>query len=635
MSDSTSANDIIARLRKEADLYETQGLYSQAIQIYKKILVADPKNLDARERMAELRSARRERGGTDSFAASTDDFSPRLALDLGLAYMGMNLYSEAILEFQKGLGLGPVHRTELLRQSITCLIHLEKIEEACAILDELIAEPALDKAQKGDIIADAVAVLDQVGRQEDARKLFDRFPKAQTAGIPNFARIFARVQPSRKAPAQQVKAQVPTPAKSEPRDKQPARGPEPASTPAQEPAAEGPEPIPETEEFRLEVPKKTASAPPEAGKPTQRKRDRGRPASPDDTLDLGEEERPRLVHFACHCGERYSAPRASIGRKKSCRCGRELVIPAADPRSDRLTEMMVGRVLGGTRILYKLGGGGMGGVFKGHHIGLDLPVAVKILHEHLADRDSVFIKRFIREARAAAKLQHPNIVGVLNVGYEEGIHYLVMPFIAGGSAADRIKERHRLPFMEALDIAIQITDALRAAEESNILHRDVKPANILFTEKGEAKLADLGLAKSYQDTDSAITQTGIACGTPLYFSPEQAKGLQNLDIRSDIYSLGITLYHLIEGRPPFTAESAYVIFQKHVHEELPPFRDASPPPPDLVVKLLKKMTAKKREDRFFSAQDLMDTLIAVKEQLSGSGKPAPKRGILERLGITR
>jgi serine/threonine-protein kinase len=195
----------------------------------------------------------------------------------------------------------------------------------------------------------------------------------------------------------------------------------------------------------------------------------------------------------------------------------------------------------------------------------------------------------------------------------------------------------RFPLEKVLDIAIQIAGALTVAEENNILHRDIKPANILFTEKGAAKLADLGLAKTYLDSgeDSGITQTGIACGTPLYFSPEQAKGAQDLDIRSDIYSLGITLYHLLQGSPPFRGESAYVIFQKHVHEELPPFDldDSSVPEP--VFLLIKKMTAKKREERFASAKELSDVLTTLKKELVLGHKPSGKKGLLERLGIRR
>ena len=174
------------------------------------------------------------------------------------------------------------------------------------------------------------------------------------------------------------------------------------------------------------------------------------------------------------------------------------------------------------------------------------------------------------------------------------------------------------------------------AEEHNILHRDIKPANILFTDKGEAKLADLGLAKTYLDpNDAGITQTGITCGTPLYFSPEQAKGSPDLDVRSDIYSLGISLYHLLEGNPPFMGESAYVIFQKHVHEELPPLKVHDPPIPDQVYQLLKKMTAKKPENRFQSARELLDMLEALRDQLTSPDETTERKGLLNRLGITR
>lgn len=277
----------------------------------------------------------------------------------------------------------------------------------------------------------------------------------------------------------------------------------------------------------------------------------------------------------------------------------------------------------------------MGGVFKGHHIALDIPVAVKVLHAHLADKDPIFVKRFIREARSAAKLQHPNVVGVMNVGLEDGRHYLVMPYVGGGNAATMLARLGRFPVDKVLEIAFDVTHALSVAEENNILHRDIKPANILFNNKGRATLADLGLAKNYLDSqDSGITQTGIACGTPLYFSPEQAKGARNLDIRSDIYSLGITLYHLLNGSPPFHGESAYVIFQKHVHEPLPPFKESDPPISDSVFKLLQKMTAKKPEDRFANTPELLEALEKLRDELRPPTMAA-KKGWLERLGLKR
>jgi len=347
------------------------------------------------------------------------------------------------------------------------------------------------------------------------------------------------------------------------------------------------------------------------------------------------------VRFACECGQIHVVTAKNMGRKGKCgNCGKPMEVPFADTRPDSLTEIVVGSLVGGCRILHKIGGGGMGGVFKGYHVALDIPVAVKVLHAHLADKDPIFIKRFIREARSAAKLQHPNIVGVMNVGFENGLHFLVMPYVGGGSAALMLAKVGRFPVDRVLRIGVEISRALTVAEENNILHRDIKPANILFTTRGEAMLADLGLAKSYMDAqDSGITQTGIACGTPLYFSPEQAKGAANLDIRSDIYSLGITMYHLLNGSPPFKGESAYVIFQKHVHEPLPPFGDLTPPVPDAVFRLLWKMTAKNPDDRFRSAEELMVAIERLREEVARAererGAKPVKKGLLERLGLKR
>ncbi|MBM3299643.1 MAG: serine/threonine protein kinase, partial [Deltaproteobacteria bacterium] len=198
----------------------------------------------------------------------------------------------------------------------------------------------------------------------------------------------------------------------------------------------------------------------------------------------------------------------------------------------------------------------------------------------------------------------------------------------------------RVPIERVMDIAVDIAHALTVAEENNLLHRDIKPANILFSDKGVAMLADLGLAKNFMEgQDVGITQTGIACGTPLYFSPEQAKGSRHLDIRSDIYSFGITLYHLINGTPPFRGESAYVIFQKHVHEPLPPFDHEDPSRPDLVVEVLKKMTAKNPDERYANSQELLEALEAAREEVRAGTHPRPRsgsrKGLLKRLGIKK
>ncbi len=360
------------------------------------------------------------------------------------------------------------------------------------------------------------------------------------------------------------------------------------------------------------------------------------------SIGLSDVESGSKIRFACECGQVHVVPRQTVGRKGKCHnCRRPLKVPQVDTRADRLSEQFTGKVIGGCRLLFKIGGGGMGGVFRAYHIGLDIPVAVKILYSHLADRDPIFVKRFFREARSAAKLQHPNIVGVMNVGFESGIHYLIMPFVGGGSAASWLARLGRMPVDKVLQIGIEIAEALSVAEEHNLLHRDIKPANILFNARGEAMLADLGLVKSYIDSqDSGVTQTGIACGTPLYFSPEQAKGTRRLDIRSDIYSLGITLYHLLNGSPPFTGESAFVIFQKHVHDPLPRFKAFEPPVPEPVFDLLQKMTAKNPDERFRSAREVIKALEDMKAVLLRRRTPATaplpkKKTWLERLGLKK
>jgi eukaryotic-like serine/threonine-protein kinase len=350
-------------------------------------------------------------------------------------------------------------------------------------------------------------------------------------------------------------------------------------------------------------------------------------------------QKPR-IRFACECGQVHVVPIRTLGRKGKCgKCGRTMTVPVVDMRPDSISIQLIGSIVGGCMLLYKIGGGGMGGVFKGHHIALDIPVAVKVLHAHLAEKDPVFIKRFIREARSAAKLQHPNIVGVMNVGVENGLHYLVMPYVEGGSAATLLARTGKFRLEKVLHIGVDIARALTVAEEQGMLHRDIKPANILFNKRGDAMLADLGLAKNFLDSqDSGITQTGIACGTPLYFSPEQAKGSPNMDIRSDVYSLGITLFHLLEGSPPFTGESAYVIFQKHVHDPLPPFKPAEPPVPDAVYKVIQKMSAKDPKERYANAHELLDTLEKLRDDMLRSGKPKKerkKKSLLERLGIKK
>lgn len=608
MTDPGQVHGDIARMLQEAELYESQGLYVHALEIYRAVLTKDPKNDQAQANLSRLQTSQ---GKSDTVAVSAGDLSPRVALDLGLAYMGMKLYQEALEEFTKGLKSSPGFRTELLQHIATCLIHVGNFDEGFKITGQLLADRTLNEAEKGQIISDTANMYLERGLLREAQELLALVSDQHKKFVPGFDEIRDQVAALTRADVEVLveddetgevyKAEPVAPAQPDVHEDLPEEGAAP-----QRPAEVNPPPAP----------------------PARNKKE---------AVEQVGQEPSTTILFACQCGKVHSARKELIGSKNKCGgCGLELVVPPDSARRDTLSEQVLGKTVGGSRILYRIGGGGMGGVFKAHHVGLDLPVAVKILHSHLADRDPVFIKRFIREARSTAKLQHPNVVGIMNVGFENGLHYIVMPFVGGGSAALLLERHERLPVDQVLHIALQIAKALTIAEANNIMHRDIKPANILFTEEGEAKLADLGLAKSYLDAaDSGITQTGIACGTPLYFSPEQAKGAPNIDIRSDIYSLGITLYHLLEGSPPFTAESAYVIFQKHVHEELPPLRNADPPVSEPVARLLRKMTEKKPEDRFENARQLEKAISELQHGLVSTGKTAAKKGLLERLGITR
>lgn len=761
MSDLRDSGNEIDRMWQEAELYEAQGLYDHAKLVYQSILGREPDNREAQVKIVQIQFTQRLEDTTASHR-SPDDLSPRLALDLGIAYMGMDLYEEALDEFKKAQGAAPPTGIEVSRLTATCLIHLGKFDEAQKILTGLLAEKGLAPAEKADIIGEAVGHCLDEGALTTARELLSQADKEERTFIEDYDVIFQALS---SKPAEEDRAPKPAqPArkKAAPEAPKPApAAPKPLKTVPEELAdtsiplrtrvtysfdnrnwMEGqctrlsgdwayvklaePAPVGESLILRIHLPKEgneeqvwvvskvapegSNTQPPEenavrvnfvsflpggestiqtffkeiaedpsalsepagtdeesalsedklyaqleeralqalqeaflpepgeqqAPPPVRDSGQRARQTSRDETEDVGPVH-PSKIRFACQCGQVHVVPASNVGRRGTCsQCGSKMIVPVVDNRPDSLGDELLGKTVGGCRLLYKIGGGGMGGVFKAHHLGLDIPVAVKILHAHLATRDPVFVKRFIREARSTAKLQHPNVVGVMNVGVEGSIYYIVMPFLGGGSAATLLNKVGKLPPEKVLGIAVDITRALKVAEEHRMLHRDVKPANILLTERGEARLADLGLAKSYLDAqDTGITQTGIACGTPLYFSPEQAKGAKNLDIRSDIYSLGITLYHLLAGAPPFKGESAYVIFQKHVHEPLPPLEGMEPRVAEPLFALLVKMTAKDRKERYKDSDDLMAALEDVKKQLEKPPPPPPKLGLLERLGIRR
>ncbi|WP_159887065.1 Stk1 family PASTA domain-containing Ser/Thr kinase [Paenibacillus puerhi] len=266
---------------------------------------------------------------------------------------------------------------------------------------------------------------------------------------------------------------------------------------------------------------------------------------------------------------------------------------------------MIGRQLGGRyEVLERVGGGGMAIVYKGLDMLLHRHVAVKILRQQYV-HDEEFIQRFRREAQAAASLSHPNVVSIYDVGQEEDIHYIVMEYIEGTTLNDLIKARAPLQVEEAVHIAGQICDALDHAHHNQIIHRDIKPHNILIGKNGRVKVTDFGIARAV--TSSTITQTGSVVGSVHYFSPEHAKGTPTGE-QSDLYSLGIVMYQMLTGRLPFLGESPISVALKHLQEDVEEPRKVNPLIPQSVENVILRAMRKSTSERYRSAIDMLADL---------------------------
>lgn len=264
----------------------------------------------------------------------------------------------------------------------------------------------------------------------------------------------------------------------------------------------------------------------------------------------------------------------------------------------------------GFQILGKLGQGAMATVFKARQLSLDRIVAIKVLPKKLGD-NAEFVERFYREGRAAARLNHNNIVQAIDVGEASGYHYFVMEYIDGKTVYDELAAGKIYKEAEALDIIIQIARALEHAAERGFVHRDVKPKNIMLTKHGVAKLADMGLARETGDLKAAMAEAGRAYGTPYYISPEQIRGEVNIDFRADIYSLGATFYHMITGKLPFEGSTPAAVMHKHLKEPLVPPDHIVPSLSTGVGEVIERMMAKKPEDRYPTMRDLLTDLEAI------------------------
>ena len=268
------------------------------------------------------------------------------------------------------------------------------------------------------------------------------------------------------------------------------------------------------------------------------------------------------------------------------------------------------RRLGDFEVLRKLGEGGMGAVYKARQLSTGRVVALKVLPRYLA-REKTVLKRFYREASISAKLCHPNIVQGLSVGEVEGRHYFAMEFVDGRTLREVIETEGPMPVREAMPIFLAVTTGLAYAHAHDLIHRDIKPENIILTRDGIPKLADLGLAKDTRFNRTAITQSGITLGTAYYMPPEQARSAKRVDKRSDIYALGATFYHILTGQVPYQGDSAFEVLSKHESAHLTPPRHLNPEVPEELSAIIERMMQKRPEDRFQSAEEVLEALQAV------------------------
>jgi len=278
------------------------------------------------------------------------------------------------------------------------------------------------------------------------------------------------------------------------------------------------------------------------------------------------------------------------------------------------------RRLGPYRILSRIGSGGMGDVYQGYDDSLDRPVAIRVLPPELA-RHEEFVRRFRTEATTAAKVEHPYVVPIHFIEEDAGHHFFAMQYVEGESLAQRLNRRGRLPLDEALEIARRCLEGLRAAHAQGLIHRDVKPGNILLDRTtGQPVLVDFGLARRVDD-QAHLTATGTVMGTVDYIAPEQARG-RRMDHRADVYALGVVLYQLLAGRLPYEADSLMSMVFQHTHEEPHPLESAAPEVPQRVREIVLRMMARNPDDRYQTCDAVLADIQAVRGgQVARSGPP--------------
>ncbi|HPD45918.1 MAG TPA: serine/threonine-protein kinase [Anaerohalosphaeraceae bacterium] len=269
----------------------------------------------------------------------------------------------------------------------------------------------------------------------------------------------------------------------------------------------------------------------------------------------------------------------------------------------------------GYKVVGKLGSGAMAVVYKAKQLSLDRTVAIKVLPRRFTEK-SDYIKRFFKEGRIAAKLNHNNIVQAIDVGEAGGVYYFVMEYVEGKTLYDDLSKGKIFDEAEALEIIIQLAKALAHAHAHGMIHRDVKPKNVMINKEGVVKLADMGLARETSDVEAAKNEQGKAFGTPYYIAPEQIRGEVNIDGRADLYALGATFYHMVTGRVPFEASTPAEVMKKHLKEPLTPPDHINTALSQGTAEVIEVMMAKNKQDRYSSMEEALVDLEAVRE-----GKP--------------
>ncbi len=292
------------------------------------------------------------------------------------------------------------------------------------------------------------------------------------------------------------------------------------------------------------------------------------------------------------------------------------------PDATRPTADLSGRQVGDFHFLRRLGRGAMAEVYLAEQCHLKRWVAVKILRPELADNQT-YLRRFEREAQAAASLVHANIVQIHEVGHVDGLHYIVQEYVQGQNLREWLARNGPPLLQPALSIMRQIAAALGKAAEQGVIHRDIKPENIMITTNGEVKVADFGLARVVHQSDAAstsLTQIGMTMGTPLYMSPEQVEG-RPLDHRSDLYSLGVLCYHMLTGKPPFVGDTALAVAVQHVKKQPKGLEEQRPDLPPALCRIVHRMLAKDPGKRWASSGELLRELYRVQVEYCPQASP--------------